>query len=104
MGRIIGSDTAGNVCRPSLNNMILVKVLSHNLLSMCKLRNNDYDFVFNQNSFKVISQKHGCVILILEQGETKLIKSSCLTLKNKRKNVYVNEQREMNVAQTIRTC
>ena len=48
-GKIIGSETVGNGNLPSINNVLLVDGLMHNLLSISQLSDNGYDIIFNQN-------------------------------------------------------
>src|ERR1044072_7197834 len=61
-GKIIGCGTIGNGKNPSIQNVLLVEGLMHNLLSISQLSDNGYDVVFNQESCKVISQKDGSVL------------------------------------------
>ena len=61
-GKIIGSGTVGNGNLPSINNVLLVDGLIHNLLSISQLSDNGYDIIFNQNSCKVVSQKDGTIL------------------------------------------
>src|ERR1044072_8836587 len=53
-GKIIGCGTIGNGKNPSIQNVLLVEGLMHNLLSISQLSDNGYDVVFNQKSCKVI--------------------------------------------------
>ena len=61
-GKIIGSGTVGNGKLPSNNNVLLVKGLMHNLLSISQLSDNGYDVIFNQTSCKAFNQKDGSVL------------------------------------------
>ena len=61
-GKIIGSGIVGNGNLPSINNVLLVDGLMHNLLSISQLSDNGYDIIFNQNSCKVVSQKDGTIL------------------------------------------
>src|ERR1044072_2860944 len=61
-GKIIGCGTIGNGKNPSIQNVLLVEGLMHNLLSISQLSDNGYDVVFNQKSCKVISQKDGSIL------------------------------------------
>ena len=61
-GKIIGSGTVGNGNLPSINNVLLVDGLMHNLLSISQLSDNDYDIIFNQKSCKAVSQKDGTIL------------------------------------------
>jgi hypothetical protein len=61
-GKIIGSGTVGNGKLPSINNVLLVEGLMHNLLSISQLSDNGYDVIFNQMSCKVVNQKDGSVL------------------------------------------
>ena len=61
-GKIIGSGTVGNGKLPSINNVLLVDGLMHNLLSISQLSDNGYDVIFNQSSCKAVSQKDGSVL------------------------------------------
>ena len=61
-GKIIGYGTIGNDSLPYINNNLLVKWLTHNLLSISQLSNNVYDIIFNQKSCKAVSQKDGYVL------------------------------------------
>ena len=56
-GKIIGSGTVGNGKLPSINNVLLVEGLMHNLLSISQLSDNGYDVIFNQMSCKAVSKK-----------------------------------------------
>ena len=58
-GKIIGSGTIGNGKLPSINNILLVEGLMHNLLSISQLSDNGYDVILNQMSCKAVSQKDG---------------------------------------------
>lgn len=49
-GKIIGSETIGNGYLPSINNVLLLKGLIHNLLPISQLSDNDYDIIFNHKS------------------------------------------------------
>src|SRR3954469_21759843 len=66
-GKIIGSGTIGNGNCPSINNVLLVEGLTHNLLSISQLNDNGYDIVFNQKSCKAVSQKDGLIIFTSER-------------------------------------
>src|ERR1044072_3714968 len=61
-GKIIGCETIGNGKNPSIQNVLLVEGLMHNLLSISQLSDNGYDVVFKQKSCKVISQKDGSIL------------------------------------------
>ena len=61
-GKIIGSGTVGNGNLPSINNVLLVDGLMHNLLSISQLSDNGYDIIFNQNLCKAVSQKDGTIL------------------------------------------
>ena len=61
-GKIIGSGTVGNGNLPSINNVLLVDGLMHNLLSISQLSDNGYDIIFNQKSCKAVSQKDGTIL------------------------------------------
>ena len=61
-GKIIGSGTIGNNTLSFITNFLLVDGLMHNLLSISQLSDNDYDIIFNQKSYKVVSQKYGFVL------------------------------------------
>lgn len=56
-GKIIGFGTIGNGFLPSINNVLHVKGLMHNLLYMTQLSDNGYDIIFNQKYCKAVSQK-----------------------------------------------
>lgn len=56
-GKIIGSRTFGNSFIPFITTILLVEGLMHNLLSISQLSDNGYDIIFNQKSYKVVSQK-----------------------------------------------
>ena len=58
-GKIIGSRSIGNSKLPSITNVLLFDGLIHNLLSISQLSDNGYDIIFNQKSYKVVSQKDG---------------------------------------------
>ena len=60
--RSISSGTIGNGTLPSITNVLLVDGLMHNLLSISQLSDNGYDIIFNQNSYKAVSQKDGSII------------------------------------------
>ena len=61
-GKIMGSRMIGNGKFHSINNVLLVDVLMHNLLSTSQLSDNGYSVIFNQTSCKVICQKDGSVM------------------------------------------
>ena len=61
-GNIIGSGTVGNVNLPSINNVLQVDGLMHNLLSISQLSDNNYDIILNQKSCKGVSQKDGTIL------------------------------------------
>jgi hypothetical protein len=61
-GKIIGSGTVGNDTLPSITNVLLLKGIMHNLLSICQLSDNGYDIILNQKSCKAVSQKDGSVL------------------------------------------
>lgn len=47
-GKITGFGTIGNGSLPSIHNVLLVKGLMHNLLSISQLSDNGYDIIFNK--------------------------------------------------------
>src|SRR3954463_3232872 len=61
-GNIMGSGPIGNSNSPSITNVLLVEGLTHNLLSISQLSDNDYDIIFNQKSCKAVSQKDGTIM------------------------------------------
>lgn len=61
-GKIIGSRTIGNGSLPSINNVLLVKDLIHNLVCISQLSANGYVIIFNKKSCQVVSQKDGFVL------------------------------------------
>ena len=73
-GNIIGSGTVGNGKLPSINNVLLVEGLMHNLLSISQLSDNGYDVIFNQTSCKAVSQKMAQFCSMV-RGRTTFIKS-----------------------------
>ena len=60
-GNIIGSGSIGNDTLPSITNVLLVDELMYNMLSISQLSDNSYDIIFNQNSYKAVSQKDGTI-------------------------------------------
>ena len=58
-GRIISSGTIDNGKLPSINNVLQVEGLMHNLLSISQLSDNGYDVIFNQTFCKTVSQNDG---------------------------------------------
>src|SRR4051812_36231061 len=62
-GNIIGSRTISMGNSPSINNVLLVEGLAHNLFSISQLSDNGYDIIFNQKSCKAVSQKDGSILL-----------------------------------------
>ena len=82
-GKIIGSGTVGNGNLPSINNVLLVDGLMHNLLSISHLSDNGYDIIFNQKSCKAISQKDGSQSFSMARGRTTYIRLDFLILKRK---------------------
>ena len=80
-GNIIGSGTVGNGNLPSINNVLLVDRLMHNLLSISQLSENGYDIIFNQNSCKAVSQKDG-TILFNGKRKNKIYKIKLYELKS----------------------
>src|SRR4051812_29629713 len=61
-GKIIGSGTISIGNCPSITNALLVEGLTHNLLSISQLSDNDHDIIFNQKSCKAVSQKDGSIL------------------------------------------
>lgn len=61
-GRIIGFGTIGNGKLPSISNVLLVDGLTHNLFPISQLSDNGYDIIFNQKSYKAVSQKDGSIL------------------------------------------
>src|SRR3954462_11756814 len=61
-GKIIGSGTISTGNSPSISNVLLVKGLAHNLLSISQLSDNGYDIIFNQKSCKAVSLKDGSIL------------------------------------------
>ena len=58
---------------PSISNVLLVKGLMHNLLSISQLSDNGYDIIFNNESCKAVSQEDGYVLLE-SRGKTTFIR------------------------------
>src|SRR3954464_8718276 len=61
-GKIIGS---GTICMgnfPSITIVLLVDGLAHKLLSISQLSDNGHDIIFNQKSYKAVSQKDGSIL------------------------------------------
>lgn len=56
-GKIIGNETIDNGFIPSITNVLLVNSLMHNLFPISQLSDNGYNIIFNQKSYKVVSQK-----------------------------------------------
>src|SRR3954463_11904697 len=61
-GKIISSGTISTGNSPSISNVLLVKGLAHNLLSISQLSDNGYDIIFNQKSYKAVSQKDDSIL------------------------------------------
>ena len=72
-GKIIGSGTVGNGNLPSINNVLLVDGLMHNLLFISQLSDNGYDIIFNQNHVKLLVRKMGLSYLMV-RGKTTFTK------------------------------
>ena len=92
-GKIIGFGIVSNGNLPSINNVLLVDRLMHNLLSISQLSDNGYGIIFNQNSCKAVSQKDGTIMF---NGKRKnniyKIKLSELKSQNVKCLLFVNEQ------------
>src|SRR3954465_5657692 len=61
-GKIIASGTISIGNYPSITNVLLVEGLTHNLLSISQLSDNGYDIIFNQKSYKAVSQKDDSIL------------------------------------------
>jgi hypothetical protein len=61
--RIIDKGTIGNNYLPSINFFLFDEGLMHNLLSINQLSDIGYDIIFNQKSWKAVSQKDGYVLV-----------------------------------------
>src|SRR3954466_14372632 len=82
-GKIIGSGTIKFGNSPSITNVLLVEGLTHNLLSISQLSDNDYDIIFNQKSCKAVSQRDGS-ILFTGKRKNKVYKTDLQDLKNQK--------------------
>src|SRR3954468_4810424 len=96
-GKIIGSGTISLGNSPSITNVLLVEGLTHNLLSISQLRDNGYDIIFNQKSYKAVSQKDGSILFTgkrknnihkIDLCELKTKKVTCLLSVNDEKWVW----------------
>lgn len=96
-GKIIGTWTIGNSSLPSTTNVLLVEGLMHNILSISQLSDNDYDIIFNQKSWKVVSQKND-FILFSGKRKNNIYKIKLSDEKKESKMPYVSERRIMNLA------
>ena len=92
-GKIIGFATIGNNTLPSITNILLVDGLMHNLLFISQLSDNGYDIIFNQKSYKAVSQKDRTILF---NGKRKnniyKIKLSELKSQNVKCFMYVNDE------------
>lgn len=56
-GRIMGSSTVGKNHNPTIENVLLVKGLKHNLLSIIKLCNKDNKVMFDSSIGRIIKSE-----------------------------------------------
>ena len=92
-GNIIGHGIVGNGKLPSINNVLLVEGVMHNLFPISQLSENGYDVIFTQTSCKVVSQKDGSVLFSVKR-KNNIYKIKLSDLKNQNVKCLLTIQEE----------
>ena len=68
-GKIVGIGRIGTDSLPSIDNVLYVEGLKHNLLSISQLCDNGYDVIFTKTGCLVKSQKDGSIFFTAKRAQ-----------------------------------